>query len=57
MNESNQSIFKSMSLFDQLCTKSTLISAFLMVKQNKGAPGVDQETIEAYDSKREENTE
>jgi RNA-directed DNA polymerase len=38
------------SLFDRLCTVTTLTAAFKEVRKNKGAPGVDGITIEAFNA-------
>jgi len=38
------------SLYDQLCCKYVLEQGFKAVKKNKGAPGIDQESIETFES-------
>ncbi|MEI6750669.1 MAG: group II intron reverse transcriptase/maturase, partial [Bacteroidota bacterium] len=43
--------------YDQLCTSSQLRAAFIAVKKNKGAPGVDGITIEKFEENLDENIE
>ena len=43
------------SLMDKVHSLANLRSAFASVKANKGAPGVDHETIEMYEARLEEN--
>jgi RNA-directed DNA polymerase len=38
------------SLFDKVATESALLSAFQSVKRNKGAAGVDHQTVEKYEN-------
>ncbi len=38
------------SLYDQLCCKYVLEQGFKAVKKNKGAPGIDDESIETFES-------
>lgn len=38
------------SLFEQLCTEANLHAAFLEVKRNKGAAGIDGQTIEDFEA-------
>ncbi|MBU2515878.1 hypothetical protein KJ966_31545 [bacterium] len=38
------------SLYDQLCCKYVLAQGFKAVKKNKGAPGIDNESIETFES-------
>jgi len=38
------------SLFDRLCTTTTLSLAFKEVRKNKGAPGIDGATIKAFEA-------
>lgn len=38
------------SLFEQLCTEANLHAAFLEVKRNKGAAGIDGQTIEEFEA-------
>lgn len=45
------------SLKDKVYKKENLHEAFKAVKSNKGAPGVDGETIEDFEAKLEENIE
>ncbi|TDT51926.1 group II intron reverse transcriptase/maturase [Fonticella tunisiensis] len=45
------------SLIDKVYNKNNLYEAFKAVKSNKGAPGVDGETIEDFEAKLEENIE
>jgi group II intron reverse transcriptase/maturase len=46
-----QSLFiTSESLFEQLCSTATLYSGFEEVKKNKGAPGIDGQSIEEFDT-------
>lgn len=57
MRENNQSIFEEKNLFDQLCSKSALINAFKAVKRNKGAPGIDQVSVEIFEAQLDGNLE
>ena len=43
--------------FEQLCNNNRLKWAFKVVKRNKGAAGVDQETIEEFERNLEKNLE
>lgn len=45
------------SLKDKVYNKGNLHEAFKAVRSNKGAPGVDGETIEAFEARLEENIE
>jgi RNA-directed DNA polymerase len=45
------------SLKDKVYSKKNLYEAFKAVRSNKGAPGVDGETIEVFEAKLEENIE
>jgi group II intron reverse transcriptase/maturase len=45
------------ALYDQLCQSSTLNEAFIAVKKNKGAPGVDRVTIEKFEESLGQNLE
>ncbi|MDY0404389.1 group II intron reverse transcriptase/maturase [Virgibacillus sp. 179-BFC.A HS] len=45
------------SLYDKVCRKSNLLDAFYQVRANKGAPGVDNVTIEDYEWMLEDNLE
>jgi RNA-directed DNA polymerase len=56
MNKSEQLEFQfETDLFEKICNLDTLRKAFKAVKRNKGAPGVDGITIEAYESDLEKN--
>ena len=46
---------KWFSLIDKVYAKGNLRNAFRRVKENKGAPGVDRQTIEMFKSHLEEN--
>jgi RNA-directed DNA polymerase len=39
------------SLYEQLCCKYVLEQGFKAVKKNKGAPGIDEESIETFESR------
>ena len=39
------------SLYEQLCCKYVLEQGFKSVKKNKGAPGIDKESIETFESR------
>lgn len=54
METSNQSIY-SEGLFEKLCLKTSLREGFTAVKRNKGAPGVDKQTIEQFEERLENN--
>jgi retron-type reverse transcriptase len=43
------------SVYGQLLFDRKLTESFLKVKENKGAGGIDGETIESYEAKLEEN--
>lgn len=43
------------SLMDKVHSLSNLRSAFAMVKENKGSPGVDHQTIEMFEARLEDN--
>jgi RNA-directed DNA polymerase len=43
------------SLMDKVHSQANLLAAFAQVKANKGGPGVDQETIEMYERRLEDN--
>ena len=45
------------SLKDKVYNKENLHEAFKAVRSNKGAPGVDGETVEAFEARLEENIE
>ncbi|QQK79941.1 protein LtrA [Salicibibacter cibi] len=45
------------SLYDKVFAKVNLRDAFVQVKKNRGAPGVDKVTIEAYEAALEDNLE
>ncbi|HEU5139783.1 MAG TPA: group II intron reverse transcriptase/maturase [Bacillales bacterium] len=45
------------SLYDKVFARKNLRRAFNMVKANKGNPGIDNITIEAYEAKLEDNLE
>lgn len=45
------------SLYDKVFQKANLEDAFIQVKKNKGAPGVDKVTIKAYEAELESNLE
>lgn len=47
--------FKLHSVYGQLLFDRKLTESFLKVKENKGAGGIDGETIESYEVKLEEN--
>ncbi len=47
--------FNEIDLFEDICALGTLRKAFKLVKQNKGAPGIDGITIEEYEENLEEN--
>ncbi|MFJ7729990.1 hypothetical protein ACIQXV_28305 [Neobacillus sp. NPDC097160] len=47
--------FKLHSVYGQLLFDRKLTESFLKVKENKGAGGIDRETIESYEAKLEEN--
>lgn len=57
MNKSKQLNFKfdETDLFEEICALGTLRKAFKLVKQNKGAPGIDGITIDEYEENLEEN--
>jgi len=44
-------------IFDKLCSTETLHKAFKEVRRNKGAPGIDNVTIESYESNLQKNLE
>lgn len=44
------------SLIDKIYQPENLKRAFKRVKQNRGAPGIDGETVEDYNEELEENT-
>ena len=46
---------KWFSLIDKIHARKNLDAAFEAVRKNKGAPGVDQVTVEQYGERREEN--
>lgn len=48
---------KYYSLMDKIYNKKNLIVAYQQVKKNKGAPGIDGITIQAYGENLHENTE
>lgn len=54
MGENNQSILL-VEPFEKLCSKWMLRKAFKEVKRNKGAAGIDNVTIEDFESNLEEN--
>src|SRR5699024_1854485 len=45
------------SLYDKVYKRANLMNAFEQVKKNKGAPGVDNVTIKAYELMLEDNLE
>jgi len=45
------------TLFEQLCSKDTLKNAFLAVKRNRGAAGIDKETVATFEAALEINLE
>lgn len=45
---------KYYSLIDKIYNKSNILEAFKLVKKNKGAPGVDGETIQNFESSLED---
>lgn len=52
----NQSLFESSEfLFEHLCSESVLKTAFLAVRKNKGAPGVDGVSIKDFEQNLDEN--
>jgi RNA-directed DNA polymerase len=56
MNKSEQLTFQfHTDLFEKICAFETLSEAFRAVKRNKGAPGIDGNTIEKYEENLEEN--
>jgi RNA-directed DNA polymerase len=58
MNKSVQLEFQfETDIFKQICLVGTLKAAFKLVKQNKGAPGIDGITIDKYEENLEENLE
>lgn len=47
----SESLFNvNRSLFEQLCTEANLRTAFLEVKRNKGAAGIDGQSIEDFEA-------
>jgi len=40
---------KYYSLIDKIYDKNNILKAFKLVKKNKGAPGIDGETIECFE--------
>ena len=56
MNKNEQLEFQfETDLFKKICALETLKEAFKTVKRNKGAPGIDDITIEEYERNLEEN--
>ena len=55
--EKERQMKKYYSLMDKIYSKKNLIEAYQQVKKNKGAPGIDGETIQAYGEKLHENTQ
>ena len=56
MNKSEQFEFQfHEDLFKKICALDTLRTVFKTVKRNKGAPGIDDITIEEYEKNLEEN--
>lgn len=56
MNKSKQIEFQfHTDLFENICAFETLSKAFISVKRNKGAPGIDGITIAKYEENLEEN--
>ena len=45
---------KYYSLIDKIYNKNNILAAFKLVKKNKGAPGIDGETIQNFESSLEE---
>ena len=41
---------KYYSLIDKIYNKSNILEAFKRVKKNKGAPGIDGETVQNFES-------
>ena len=42
-------------IFEQICSIDNLFEAFKEVNKNKGAPGIDNETLEDFKENKEEN--
>ena len=40
---------KYYSLIDKICNKNNILKAFKLVKKNKGAPGIDGETVKHFE--------
>lgn len=53
VNEDNL-IYDNERLFDRLCTREVLYRGYELVKRNKGAPGIDGQTLNAFESRLEE---
>ncbi len=51
----NQSIIKPDEFFEVLCLKNTLRESFKAVKKNRGAPGIDGETIAEFERSLDTN--
>lgn len=49
-----QLTFDQRSLYDQLCCMAVLRQGFKAVKRNKGAPGIDRESVESFESRLDE---
>ena len=45
-----QLTFDQRSLYDRLCCIAVLRQGFKAVKRNKGAPGIDQESVESFET-------
>jgi len=53
MSEINLSI-NNASLFEEICSTGNLERGFLAVKRNRGAPGIDGVTVDAFDTNLDE---
>ena len=51
MRNQNQMQFQfNKGTLEEICETSNLINAFKLVKRNKGAPGIDEITIEEFET-------
>ena len=57
MKEQNLSLIDNPITFESLCQLSILNEAFMAVKKNKGAPGIDGVTINDFESHLDKETQ
>ena len=56
-NQNQPELFPKQGTLEEICEYANLIETFKLVKRNKGAPGIDEITIEEYETKLSENIE